>query len=387
MSSVPSSEKCGSYSSSSTDMKEKYVLDIERYFSNDLVFGVSKDDEGKDERNTHELLEKANSSIDSFYRKENTREEFKKVMSLFDPYRSIKYVISRDFRAQAVTNSWTKMWEILSYFDLVPQSMRNESYITFETSDVLGGSFQALHHYVKTNTFIKSHVWSLNAPESSRDVFGFQQHYESRTSRCGLENVREALLQQGLDKVHLFVADRGVENSDYNKLEEVHFPQLLKEVELAFLCLEKGGSAIFKAYTMFKDETIGVVSSLCEMFEKVFVYKPRTSKITMSECYLVGINYKGKIGDDNLTAKVSIPASVVLGGIQADSINRARCLYEEISNEGKGGDEKFWKGLRSVYKPKIAKLQTEWFRKFPIKSLRPKDKLKIKDLLADSFTK
>lgn len=387
MSLAPSSEKCGALSSSSMDVKEKYILDIERYFSDDLVFRVDEDEKIKDERMTRKLLEEANSSIDPFYRKENIRDEFKKVMSLFDPYRSIKYIISRDFRAQAVTNSWTKMWELLFYFNLVPQTMKNESYITFETSDVLGGSFQALHHYVRTNTFIKSHVWSINAPESSRDIFGFQQNYESRTSRCGLENVREALLQQGLDKVHLFVADRGVENSDYNKLEEIHFPQLLKEVELAFLCLEKGGSAIFKAYTMFRDETIGVVSSLFKMFERLFVYKPRTSKITTSECYLVGINYKGEVGDENLSAKVSVQSSAILGEIQIDSINRSRCLYEEISNQGKGGNEKFWKDLRSVHKPRAAKIQMEWFRKFPIKSLKPKDKLKIKDLLADSFTK
>jgi hypothetical protein len=377
-------EKCPVSSNIYKITNEAYVFDVEFYFSKNLLFTLNKE-EKENECDMSKELQKANSSVDHYYKIEKTGSEFTKVLSLFDPYKSLRFLISRDFHAQNVTATWTKMWEILNSLDIVPQTMKNESYVTFETSEVLGDSFQALYHYVKTKTSIKSHVWSINAPESSQDVFMFEQYYKSRTSRCELEKVKEVLLEQGIEKVHLFVGNRSVECSDYNKLEEAHINQLIQEVELCNLCLKKGGCAIFKAYTMFTDETKSVITMLYEVFETVFIFKPKTSKLSTSECFIIGKNYKGA-NNRIVDSGIALPSSCVLGRLQVDIIEKARELYDTILSVKTPEDDKFWKTLKGLYKPQYINLQKEWFRRFPIKTLRPKDRLKIRDTMANAFT-
>jgi len=373
----------------SKDVSE-YVIDIKYYFDKELLFELvpkNKDEEQEDTETIATELIDATSRADSYYTQEKSTTCFSRIIKLFDPYKSLYYLIARDFNAQNVTNNWTKMWEILSTFDMIPRNIKNESYVTFDTSDNLGNSFHPLHHYIKTNTSIKSHVWTVNAPEYSADIFEFEKNYESRSLRCSLRQAAQYFSEQKLEKVNLFVANRGVETYDYNKLESTHYPQLAQEVELCSLCLTKGGSAMFKIYTMFSTETRSLLSSLYYMFEKVFIYKPSTCKISSSESYIVALKYKGeKVPQEfSLSIDMTFSPTLQLGKLQVSSVSKAVELYDKIESSSIGVNDEFWRAMKTAYNIQSNEIQREWFKKFPVKALKTKDRLKIKEQTLGCF--
>ena len=64
------------------------------------------------------------------------------------------------------------------------------------------------------------------------------------------------------------------------------------EIYLALICLKEGGTYILKIFDIFNLNTIQLIYILSICFEEIFFIKPKTSRPSNSEKYVVCKNYK-----------------------------------------------------------------------------------------------
>lgn len=68
-----------------------------------------------------------------------------------------------------------------------------------------------------------------------------------------------------------------------------------------------GGSFVIKMFTMFEDSTVCLMFLLNQLFGKVHVFKPSSSKSGNSEVYVICLNYKGTQNLENLWESLLLP--------------------------------------------------------------------------------
>jgi hypothetical protein len=78
---------------------------------------------------------------------------------------------------------------------------------------------------------------------------------------------------------------------DPGQQESLVAPLIAKEVQIAISCLAERGTLVVKMFTLFRDETIGIVVKLMEHFRHVEIFKPQCSKPSNSEVYAVCMEF------------------------------------------------------------------------------------------------
>jgi 23S rRNA U2552 (ribose-2'-O)-methylase RlmE/FtsJ len=100
-----------------------------------------------------------------------------------------------------------------------------------------------------------------------------------------LHHIRNLVGQTGS---YLVTADGGFdEGTDFNNKEQLHYYLILNEIYSA-LCLQKsGGHFILKVFDIFTTTSVHVLYLLSLVYEEVYIYKPKTSRPTNSEKYII----------------------------------------------------------------------------------------------------
>ena len=83
----------------------------------------------------------------------------------------------------------------------------------------------------------------------------------------------------------------GATEMNHDHLEEEHFSLLDAQTRVALYTLRKGGTLIIKFFEGGEPCTQMWVAQLCSMFENVSIIKPKSSRPTNSELYLVARDY------------------------------------------------------------------------------------------------
>ena len=103
----------------------------------------------------------------------------------------------------------------------------------------------------------------------------------------------------------IITADGGFDfSSDFNNQEILSQPLILAEILYAIAFQELGGVFILKMFDCFSLLTVQYLYLLTSVYEKVYIYKPNTSRLANSERYIVCINYKNTIQNRNEFCKV-----------------------------------------------------------------------------------
>lgn len=94
------------------------------------------------------------------------------------------------------------------------------------------------------------------------------------------------------DGCYLVTADGGFdEGTDFNNKEQLHFPLILNEIYSA-ICLQKpSGIFILKVFDIFTSTSIQLIYLLNLIYNEVYIYKPKTSRPTNSEKYIICKNF------------------------------------------------------------------------------------------------
>jgi len=99
---------------------------------------------------------------------------------------------------------------------------------------------------------------------------------------------------------NIITADGGFDfSSDFNNQEIQSQPLILAEILYAISFQEIGGIFILKMFDCFTLLTVQYLYLLTSFYEKVYIYKPNTSRLANSERYIICINYKNTIENRN----------------------------------------------------------------------------------------
>ena len=96
------------------------------------------------------------------------------------------------------------------------------------------------------------------------------------------------------DKYYLITADGGFdEGTDFNNKEQLHYYLILNEI-ITCLSLQKlGGRFILKMFDIFTDTSIHLLYLLNNVYEDIYIYKPKTSRPSNSERYIICKSFLG----------------------------------------------------------------------------------------------
>jgi len=97
-------------------------------------------------------------------------------------------------------------------------------------------------------------------------------------------------------KVFMCLADGGFSDESIppNLLELYFYRLLLAELLLAASCLQPEGRFVCKLYTTFSSATSSLLFLATRLFKDVSIVKPRSSRVTGPERYLVAFGYRGR---------------------------------------------------------------------------------------------
>ncbi|XP_043674264.1 cap-specific mRNA (nucleoside-2'-O-)-methyltransferase 2-like isoform X1 [Vespula pensylvanica] len=226
----------------------------------------------------------------------------------------VQYRVRRDIKPELVTQAWCKFYEILSFFDVVPQNeiiKNNNSFTSVHLCEAPGAFITSLNHWLKTNTRFNWN-WlatslnpyyegnSLNKMiNDDRFIIHTLNHWcfgkDNTGNLMDLKNLDELVKKAKVnDNILLITADGSIDCMDVPGEQETVVSHLhYCETVAALHLLNEGGSFVIKIFTTFEHSTICLLYLLSCCFYKVFITKPATSKEGNSETYVVCMNFKG----------------------------------------------------------------------------------------------
>jgi 23S rRNA U2552 (ribose-2'-O)-methylase RlmE/FtsJ len=94
------------------------------------------------------------------------------------------------------------------------------------------------------------------------------------------------------DDFFLITADGGFdEGTDFNNKEQLHYFLILSEIYSAIKLQKENGHFILKVFDVFTQTSINLLYLLSLCYNEVYIYKPKTSRPTNSEKYVICKNF------------------------------------------------------------------------------------------------
>lgn len=230
-----------------------------------------------------------------------------------DNFKSLSSYLSKKLdiftnKSIQVTNAFLKIYEMLySYqlFDILKPDLKS-----FHFCEAPGMFILGINHFIKTKTNIKKWDWYGNSlpqdPDNKAlgDNYDLMKKFPDRWLNGDIrkiENIKK--FKEILGEVDFITSDCGicVEYSDMNKYEELisetDFAQFINMINL----LSLNGSGILKMFIPIqKPSNISIIYLATQIFNKVFISKPITSRPHNSEIYIICIGFKGFNNIDKL---------------------------------------------------------------------------------------
>lgn len=255
-----------------------------------------------------------------------------------DIWKKIRWYINNfDFLVKdpIINRAFYKYWEIINTFEIF--NNYNNSDIIFHCAEAPGGFIQGSNILLQLENFKQQNV-VIN--KSLVDNDGFMEVKKKRKQQKKLhkiytislnkdlpkyknynlpsynkrvvnENIRVTYGKDNtgdinnLDNIHyiknlinndgffLITADGGFdEGTDFNNKEQLHYYLILNEIYSAIYLQKQGGCFILKVFDIFTKTSINLLYLLSLLYKNVFVYKPKTSRPTNSEKYIICKNFK-----------------------------------------------------------------------------------------------
>jgi hypothetical protein len=239
-------------------------------------------------------------------------ENFTKLMQMLDKYFDLKYKLRDLYNMKVSTNAALKMYEMISLIDLVSGPINS-----FCNAELPGAFISAINHYAKNNNrplnWVASSYWPADEGATKsilEDKYGIYIKNQDRwlmgrrpdgTYVSG--DVRDVdvitkLAQSAKTRLgcspNLYTSDAGIDvSADYNRQEEATLSINFGQILCGIMALGVGGSLVTKQYTFFTKFNRALIYELYNLFDKLHIVKPLTSRPVNSEVYLVGIGFKG----------------------------------------------------------------------------------------------
>ena len=293
------------------------------YIINDFLFNISEDDiciNFTTEKNSNYLI---NHSLREYLK--NIKEEIGKYEDKWDVYKKYtnKYeyintnINSNNIKTSVcsykpISRSYFKMIEILNNYKF----NFDNNISSFHLAEGPGGFIEALTNYREN---INDNYYGITLMDNNGDIpkwnkiSNFMKNRKNINLVYGPKNDGNLYFYHNLiyfknnysNKFDFITADGGFDYSvDFNKQEENSINLIFCEVLYALILQKQGGSFILKIFDIFHKVTLEILYILSFFYEKVYVYKPLTSREANSEKYIICINFQKKNNYDSIIDKL-----------------------------------------------------------------------------------
>jgi 23S rRNA U2552 (ribose-2'-O)-methylase RlmE/FtsJ len=216
---------------------------------------------------------------------------------LLNPYEKIKSIDSHKIESRA----FYKLYEIIKYFQIVKPEFFTNINKTFSFCEAPGGFIQCLLNiwpeidwyaqslYSNTNNGLSAPIEVYKGLDSSRWV----RDGDGTGSIYNTINLNALVKKFGAGSFDLITADGGFDvSSDPNNQEQTHLRLITCEVIGAIKLQKPGGVFICKFFDSVTKPTCQLFVILKKYYRHVYLFKPRTSRFSNSEKYVVAIDFK-----------------------------------------------------------------------------------------------
>jgi 23S rRNA U2552 (ribose-2'-O)-methylase RlmE/FtsJ len=239
-----------------------------------------------------------------------------------------------------ISRAFFKMWEILNDFPSILDISGNILYGAL--CEGPGGFIEAFNFYRKNKDVKDSIVAMTLRNDLDETIPSWKKSdeilkqcnriyitygYDSTGNLYNLRNIEYYVDMFGDNKADLITGDGGFDFSEnYNNQEITIIRLLWCEIVAGILSLKKGGSMVIKLFDIYKQVTKDILYVLCHYFNKVYICKPHSSRPLNSEKYVVCIDFKNNINDNDVESMKNIIENM-------NSVNYKRLLKNEIDND------------------------------------------------------
>jgi len=260
---------------------------------------------------------------------------FSGIMNTLDMYARLRNIVQKNYNMENATNAALKMYELVNQMEL----LRNKNgdclpvINAFCNAELPGAFIIAINHFMKTKCISSEFDWIASSylPEAAmkagdttilEDRFKIYErnrtHWLMGPPPNGLPEGEAPLTGDVTDPVvintlgnaahlrfanndgaNLYTSDVGIEISleNLNQQEEltsfVNFGQVLT----GLLSLAIGGHLVTKQFTFVTPFNRSLIAIVASLFDECYITKPKTSRPTNSEIYLVAKGFNGISGD------------------------------------------------------------------------------------------
>lgn len=251
-----------------------------------------------------------------------------------DNWKKVRWYINEyDFQVKdpIINRAFYKYWEIINEFEIYEEY--TESDIILHCAEAPGGFIQGTNIYLqiehnseerekdkikhldiddygfitvkrtkkKTNNNYKIYTISLNKelpkyrnynlPSYNKNIINKHLCITYGKDKTGdmnnLENI-EYINNISKAPFYLITADGGFdEGTDFNNKEQLHYNLILSEIYSAIYLQKENGHFILKVFDTLTETSIHLLYLLTLCYKEVYIYKPKTSRPTNSEKYVI----------------------------------------------------------------------------------------------------
>uniref|UniRef100_A0A6C0DWB5 Ribosomal RNA methyltransferase FtsJ domain-containing protein n=1 Tax=viral metagenome TaxID=1070528 RepID=A0A6C0DWB5_9ZZZZ len=247
------------------------------------------------------------------------------------------YINKYDFQVKdpIINRAFYKYWEIINEFDIFEEYVNRE--LILHCAEAPGGFIQGTNIYLQIDrfvdevkkkdenknkideegfTFVKRKkttkkdyiIYSIslnkdlpqykmyNLPTYNKNILNKYIYITYGKDNTGdinnIENVKH-IERMTNASFYLITADGGFdEGIDFNNKEQLHYSLILNEIGTAIRLQKYDGHFILKMFDIFTETSIHLLYLLNLCYKNVHIYKPKTSRPTNSEKYIICKNFK-----------------------------------------------------------------------------------------------
>lgn len=254
-----------------------------------------------------------------------------------DIWKKVRWYINKyDFQVKdpIINRAFYKYWEIINEFDIFEEYEHRE--LILHCAEAPGGFIQGTNIYLQIDRYVdevkdnneknvvdkdgfevvkrkktikKDYIiYSIslnkdlpqykmyNLPTYNKNILNKYIYITYGKDNTGdINNIENVKYIERMTKssFYLITADGGFdEGTDFNNKEQLHYSLILNEIGTAIRLQKYNGHFILKMFDIFTETSIHLLYLLSLCYKSVYIYKPKTSRPTNSEKYIICKNFK-----------------------------------------------------------------------------------------------
>jgi 23S rRNA U2552 (ribose-2'-O)-methylase RlmE/FtsJ len=231
-----------------------------------------------------------------------------------------EFPLRRDNKTDApISRAFFKMWEIIYEYHLIDIE-KKESRVVLSVAEAPGGFIQAIYKYM--NIQIKSpkySIYTMSLMNKEEEVPKYSEYINKNKNikimygdkkngdLYDIDNIN-SIRRSMNTKAELITGDGGFnEDNKYNIKEQLHNKLFLSEIIIAISNQKFGGKFVIKFFDTYTRYSLDLIYILLFFYKDVDIYKPKTSRPTNSEKYIICRGFKKlSVQSKKITNKLKI---------------------------------------------------------------------------------